>query len=487
MKKIILSLLSSVLITGFINAQTVSVNAESGNRAIEQGNCWGFGSIGYTNTAAQIITGSWSMRSNSPTNLDPGACWIKSPWMKPGSGNITLNIKFEATSAATIRRVILSYIPYVAANSYGEGNLTRFDSITYTYSVSTPLPTSKQSLSFAIPSAIANSSSAYKIQLSFVGTGGTTRYNIDDVVIPGTYFSDPSNNCLPRVEVVDTDGDGVADKDDAYPNDSTRAYNNYSSSDYGTYLFEDNWPTTGDYDFNDLVIGYRYNMVTNSSNKVVELKANLVVRASGATFKNGFGIQLDGISPSSVTKVTNSQTQSSSWVNTSSNGTEANQTYANIIVVDDASRVLPSTNGNPITNTIVGAPYTTPDTINLTISFVNNTLTTADIKLNPYLIINQTRSRELHLANRQPTSLAWNFFGTNDDDSNPSSGRYYVNKSNLPWALDVPATIPYPIEGVNVTKAFLFLANWAQSNGTQNSDWYINNSGNWDSGNMYSH
>ena len=173
---------------------------------------------------------------------------------------------------------------------------------------------------------------------------------------------------------------------------------------------------------------------------------------------------------------------------TNSNGTEANQTYANVIVVDNASKVLPSANTNPITNTILGAPYTTPDTINLTISFVQNAITTSDINVNPYLIINQTRSKELHLMNRLPTGYAsTNLFGTIQDNSVPSSGRYYVNKNNLPWALDIPATIPYPIEGTIITNAYLFLANWAQSSGSQNTDWYINNSGYRNNANIYSH
>ena len=291
------------------------------------------------------------------------------------------------------------------------------------------------------------------------------------------------------VTLTDTDRDGVADIYDAYPNDSTRAFNNYyPPSGFGTYLFEDNWPTTGDYDFNDLVMGYRYNTVTNAANHVVELKASLVVRASGANFRNGFGIQLDGVSSSAVTNVSGTQTQSAPWLFTNANGTEARQTFANVIVVDNVSRVLPSSNNNPITNTIVGSPYTSPDSINLTISFVHNSLSSSDININPYLIINQTRGRELHLINRQPTGYAASgFFDTNEDNSVPSLGKYYVTKNNLPWALDVPATIPYPIEGVTVTNAYLFLANWAQSGGNQHTDWYLNNTGYRNNVNLYSH
>ena len=287
--------------------------------------------------------------------------------------------------------------------------------------------------------------------------------------------------------LIDTDGDGVADVYDAYPYDAKRAFDNYyPSAGYGTYLFEDNWPGTGDYDFNDLVIGYRYNTITNAANQVVELKATLVANASGASFQNAFGFQLDGLSPQLVTSVAGTDTKAASWLSLSTNGTEAKQTYANVIVVDNVSRVLPTSNGNPIVNTILGATYVKPDTINVTITFAEGKVSPSDIAINPYLIINQNRARELHMANKAPTNAANpSYFGANDDKSIPTSGIYYVNINNLPWALDVPASIPYPIEGVNVTAAYLNLSNWAQSSGTKFTDWYIDNSSNRNTANIY--
>lgn len=235
-------------------------------------------------------------------------------------------------------------------------------------------------------------------------------------------------------------------------------------------------------------MGYRYNTVTNAANQVVELKATLVANAAGAAFQNAFGIQLDGLSPQLVTSVAGTDTKSASWLSVSANGTEANQAYANIIVVDNISRVLPSSNANPIVNTIMGTSYVAPDTINVTITFAANQVLPSAISINPYLIINQSRSRELHMANKIPTSAASaSYFGANDDKSIPASGIYYVKKNNLPWALDVPAAIAYPIEGVNVTSAYLNLANWAQSGGKLFTDWYINTSGYRNTANIYTH
>jgi LruC domain-containing protein len=396
-------------------------------------------------------------------------------------------MKFEATAAATERRMILTYCSYDPASSSSskEGTHIRFDSISYTPS----LPTTAQTLSFAIPAAIANSGQVYKIRISLVGSGGTTRYNMDDLVIPGTYWSDPSNSCLPLPVIQDADSDGVADADDAYPNDATRAYNNYyPAAGKGTLMFEDLWPTTGDYDFNDYVASYRYNLVTNATNRVVEMKLALTTRAIGASLKNGFGFQLNNIEPIYVSSVTGTQTNNASWVSTASNGTEEGQDYANFIVFDDAFKILPSPGGSGV-NVDPANPYAKPVDLDLVISFdgeSDKALEIKDILINPYLIVNQEREKEIHLPNMVPTDLAnQKLFGTGQDDSNSGKDKLYKSKNNLPWAIVVPAEIPYPQTKVDFLQVYPNFAKWAETSGFSNEDWYENKKGYRDESKMY--
>jgi len=103
------------------------------------------------------------------------------------------------------------------------------------------------------------------------------------------------NGNPPKVNL-DADGDGVADCNDNYPNDSTKAFNNYSVNYLGggtTTAFEDKWPVKGDYDMNDVVITSRYLVVTNAANDVVQIKADYKLLATGGEFKNGAGIQFN--------------------------------------------------------------------------------------------------------------------------------------------------------------------------------------------------
>ncbi len=133
----------------------------------------------------------------------------------------------------------------------------------------------------------------------------------------------------------DSDGDGVNNDEDDYPSDPNRAYNNYfPASSYGSLAFEDLWPGRGDYDFNDLVVDYQFKTVTNASNFVKEIKAYFVVKAIGASLKNGFGFQFpnDNISFSDIS-VSGTQLDVG-YVSTNSNGLESGQDLNTIIVFE---------------------------------------------------------------------------------------------------------------------------------------------------------
>jgi LruC domain-containing protein len=477
MKKVLLSIVAGLFITANALAQTALpvMNCESGDRAIEIANCWSFGSISFI--SANVISGNWSGQSGQATNISATNMWIKSPWVKLKSGNITLKCKLSAANG-TVRKVHIAYLPYDAVNGNAIKEGTRVEFNNYTFAT---INQTINNISFPIPAAIENSSVPYKIMVSFAGSGGNSRFIVDELDIPSTYFADPSNNCLPQASIVDADSDGVADADDAYPNDATRAYNNlYPSPSFGTLMFEDLWPATGDYDFNDLVVDYRYNLVTNAANKVVEMKGTFVTRAVGASFRNGFAFQLNNLSPDKITAVTGAKYHGAPWISNASNGTENEQTFANVIVFDDAQKVLPSPGGSG-TNIMPANPKVAPDTtfINITFTAVSGQMIgLSDVVFNPYIIINQIRGKELHLPNNVPSGkVDASFFGQNQDNSIPAQGKYYKTSNNLPWALNINTSIPYAHSTNDFVTAYLKFAEWAQSNGTLYTDWYINNSG----------
>jgi len=288
----------------------------------------------------------------------------------------------------------------------------------------------------------------------------------------------------------DEDGDGIPDVFDDYPTDPLLAFNNYypSESGWATLAFEDLWPATGDYDFNDVVISFRANQVTNAENDAVYVDTRFILEAMGASFHNGFGFQLP-VTPATVENVTGMDLREG-YISLEANNTEAGQTNAVVIVFDDGYNILPSPGGGTGVNTQLGAPYVTPDTLDVRVTFTDplSLATLGSPPYNPFIIIDKNRSVEVHLPDQPPTDKAnQELFGTDDDDSDPLTGRYYKTANNLPWGLEITQKFDYVIEQVEINTAYLKFNPWAESIGASYPDWYLNETGYRDVSKIYSH
>jgi LruC domain-containing protein len=275
----------------------------------------------------------------------------------------------------------------------------------------------------------------------------------------------------------DTDGDGVQDQFDAFPNDPTRAYITYSPSSTGwsTLAFEDNWPTKGDYDVNDLVVNYRYTFIANAQNAVVEMTGEFLPVAAGAAYKNGFGVQLP-IAASAVASVTG-QSLLKNYIQLAANGVESGQAKAVFIPFDNHENLLKNADGSTQVNSDPNKPKATATQATIVIKFTSPVpmANLGNAPFNPFLIVNQVRGTEIHLPNNTPTDKMNNsLFGTFDDNSSSTSGKYYLSNESSPWALSFPDMFSYPIEGKPITDAYLRYNDWVKSGGVSYKDWYIN-------------
>jgi len=300
-----------------------------------------------------------------------------------------------------------------------------------------------------------------------------------------------NNMPLLATTVIDVDHDGVPDNTDDYPLDPSRAFNNYtpSKSGYSTLAFEDLWPAKGDYDFNDMVISYRFNQITNELNQVVEIDATIITEAIGASYHSGFGFQLP-ITPDKIQNVTGISL-SHGYITTSANHTEAGQSKAVIIAFDDAfDHLRAAGQGETGANTTLGGHYNTPDTLNIRIALsspIDPTLLGTP-PYNPFIIVNGNRNREVHLPDQAPTDkVDGSEFGTGNDDSKPAQGRYYKTATNLPWAMNIAEKFSYPIEKAAINTAYNNFVSWAESSGSSKTDWYKNLAGYRVASKIYSH
>lgn len=280
-------------------------------------------------------------------------------------------------------------------------------------------------------------------------------------------------NVLPIKPSVDADNDGVTDTQDEYPNDGTKAFNNYYPSINGaaSVAFEDQWPSKGDYDLNDLVVDYRYKIVTNAANKVVRVEGKFKPRAAGGVYKNGFGIEFPTLRGNAI--------------NMTGATLEVGQTNAVAILFNNARVRF-----NNAFNTVSTEPIQNVDTISISFDLTSpidlNTFTLGSY--NPFIYVDEVgkgRGFEVHLAGKAPTTLAnRSVFGTSSDNTNPPTV-FYKTKNNLPYAINIPESFKYPKERIQVINAYNLFVNWAQSGGTTSTDWYKNTSGYRNNENIY--
>lgn len=288
------------------------------------------------------------------------------------------------------------------------------------------------------------------------------------------------NPAIPKMDTFkDADGDGVGDTRDEFPNDPSRAFSSYtpSKTTFASLAYEDLWPSKGDYDFNDLVLDYQIQEIFNANNQVVDMKVKTVVRAVGASLKNGWGIQLP-VEPSAVKKVSG-QSLKNNYIKTLANGTEADQSKAVIMIFDDAFNQIKRV-GADFVNTVQNQPFSKGDTLSVSIEFTSpiasSKLGTAPY--NPFLVVNYERGKEIHLPDYAPTDKAdAKLFGTSHDRTNPAKNTFYKNWKNLPWAIHLPVSFDYPYEKQEILKGHLYFGKWVESNGTQYADWYLDKAG----------
>ncbi|MEM8599313.1 MAG: LruC domain-containing protein, partial [Bacteroidota bacterium] len=223
----------------------------------------------------------------------------------------------------------------------------------------------------------------------------------------------------------DQDNDRVPDVFDDFPTDPDAAFERFTPSEYvyGALAFEDLWPGTGDYDFNDLVVRYRYREVANAAGDVVRLDADYYVQAVGAGYVNGFGVELP-VPASNVQSVAYSRQPGT--VTLAANGVEAGHTNAVLIPFDDAKAMVPGAAG--FVNTEAGSAVLASDTVRVAVSFASPVAGSMvlDAPFNPFLFRTDQRGLEVHLPDAAPTALAEaTLFGTARDRTNVGTGSTY--------------------------------------------------------------
>ena len=276
----------------------------------------------------------------------------------------------------------------------------------------------------------------------------------------------------------DSDEDGVNDAFDAYPDDAERAYVSYYPKKDGkaTLVFEDMWPREGDYDMNDLSIGFSIKEVKNANHEVKDIVFSGEVQSYGAGYTNGFAINID----TPILNIASAQMKNGNDAEYSILDTmQDNNNTAVVKIFNDASDYL-----GHFVNVHKNEGYVQSNIFEITIT-LETAAKLSDPPYNPFLVVTKALQNdegsytvhdniEVHLPNNMPTvNTPMELFGTLDDTSNLSQNRTYLTGNDKPWALLIPTYFAHPAEHVNIKDAYTHYLDWVQSDGQTHNDWYV--------------
>lgn len=255
----------------------------------------------------------------------------------------------------------------------------------------------------------------------------------------------------------DQDGDGVTDSNDDYPTDPSRAYRSFfPSAGKQIVAFEDLWPATGDYDFNDLVLSNKVEISRNANNELVDAQFTVSIDAIGAGLANGIGLLLRDENKAVL----------SNGAISSVNG-DANMDPANSSGLIVSNNVFASISSYYQNNGF--GPSKSPDTLRFTVNFGNN----AGSELLPelYLFRSNDRSLEVHRSGFSP-SASFDASRANTLDDNGD----FKTANGLPWGIEIITEDSYDhaLEKIDMVLAYPQFATWATSGGSQNTSWFLN-------------
>jgi len=281
---------------------------------------------------------------------------------------------------------------------------------------------------------------------------------------------------------LDSDGDGINDAFDSYPDDFERAYDQSYPNDIDsvTLLFEDNWPREADYDMNDLSVSLAIKEVKDANDSVKEIIFTGRVNSYGANYTNGFSLDLnttpDNILDANITVVTADGNVTSSLTPHNPN---SNRTTLDFF--DDANISLTRWDNSDEINADIN-PYIAGKLFTVRVVLKNATKL-ASPPYNPFIKVSQYQTVgdnplfgvEIHLPNYMPSEdVNVSHFGEKDDDSDLSIGYTYRTKYEAkPWAIMIPTSFAHPTTGTPINDAYHHFDEWVNSNGAEYSDWYI--------------
>lgn len=254
----------------------------------------------------------------------------------------------------------------------------------------------------------------------------------------------------------DTDGDGVPDTLDSYPQDPNRAsLIRIPSEGVSTVAYEDLYPSAGDADLNDYVLHIHNEEDLNAAGEVIRLRGTYQHVARGAGYRHTFHLKLPvSVGASFSRKVVREDGKEVTALNTRK--VSASDLNQGIQIHEESNKTVSNPNVNP------GGVFKPGHIATIEVVF-DSPVKKSALGNYPYDIFIKVinTGKEIHFSGLYKNS--------NGSDQ-------YLDSNRFPWAILVPGTWKYPYEGLDIRKdsqsGYKEFNLWVASNGTSYKDWY---------------
>ena len=282
-----------------------------------------------------------------------------------------------------------------------------------------------------------------KLYLAYIDNNGKTAVRTIDI---------EQNKILTRSVNISGDISDAAETLPALEGNKTMIFSP-NSTVYGTVLFEDMYPETGDYDMNDFVLGYRKQYGKNDTSETLEI--TLQIRAIGGNLPFVPGVEVKGVD---VNGLDVSWTTSDSRLSVE-NVSEFDATGTPVFRVNGAQDIKQNSKFFNVNQPKVDSESLPYVTITLTRSIDDKAMLDIKDKDLNFFIYNTKSKVEIHEKNTAVTRFA----------SNSNDKKFH--KEGLVWAFRVEGYMPHTIEGNKIDKVFPKISSWMRSSGKKDADW----------------
>jgi LruC domain-containing protein len=275
-----------------------------------------------------------------------------------------------------------------------------------------------------------------------------------DLVVSGSHN--------PTSFFTDTDGDGIADASDDYPDDATRStMTRFPKSGVNTVAFEDLFPNAGDADLNDYVLFFSIEEDLNAQGNISRIRGSYQHVARGAGYTHTLNLKMNAGTGAKLSKIIYN---------------DAGAT------LDNKGEVVSTLSASDIANGFELLPKS-----DKTLSVQNNSASHAN-----NLKLGYTVSFELSFDQPVPRAKIGSapydlyIYVINTKKNIHFPGKYFdvagkdqfLDKNGFPWAIIVPGKWKWPLESKDIRSAsntgYIDFASWANSKGVEKKTWYLN-------------